>query len=245
MRQNRDGSASNTDGDEGGSGRRASLWLLAIPVLLIVAPLVLLRNYEVLTKTLAPGTDSTFIYRLRLFDVITLKAQPDVKPSLDVFAAYLLVVASTLAFGCALLLHLNGVARRRLQFFLLVGVGALWLGADELMGGHETIGTNLSFLADLPGVHNADDVVVAVYGLIAVAIVWSFRDMLREANNALWLFAAAVATMVVASGLDLVGARWLEEPSEVVAAMLGLLGFGALALHHLIAAGVVTVPQTD
>ena len=117
-------------------------WLFAVPPLLLVLALILLRNYEVLAKTLVPGTDSSYVYRMRLFDAFTLKAQPDVKPSLDVVNTYVLVVASTLSFGCALLLHLNGVARRPLRFFLVVGIGALWLAADELMGGHETIGAN-------------------------------------------------------------------------------------------------------
>ena len=111
------------------------LWLLAVPPLVLVFALILLRNYQVLAKTLVPGTYDTFVYRLRLFDAITLKAQPDVKPSLDVVNTYVLVVASTLSLGCALLLHLNGVARRPLRFFLLIGIGALWLAADELMGG--------------------------------------------------------------------------------------------------------------
>ena len=90
-----------------------------------------------------------------------------------------------------------------------------------------------------------DDAIVAVYGLIAIAIVWYFRDVLREAHHALRLFGASVLTLILASILDLIGVHWLEEPVEVVASMLGPLGFGALALHHLIAAGVVVRPQAE
>ena len=226
----------------GAGGRRVPRWLIAIPPLLFVAALVVLRNYEVLQKTLVAGTDSTYIYRLRVFDAITLKAQPDVKPSLDVIVAYFLVATSTLAFGCSFLLYLNRVAPRPLRFFLLIGIGALWLGADELMGGHETIAANLPFLADLPGVHRADDVIVVIYAAIAIAILWSFRDVVRGAHRAMRLFAAAVAVAAAASVLDVVGAQWLEEPLEVVAAMIGLLGFGAFALHHLTVAGLVRRP---
>ncbi|MEI7761527.1 MAG: hypothetical protein WCJ67_12345 [Thermoleophilia bacterium] len=235
--------AGHTDAGARGGVRCTPRWLIAVLPLLLLVALILMRSYEVMSKSLAPGSDSTFIYQLRFFDAITLKAQPDVQPSLDVINAYVLVVVSTLALFSSVLLYLNGGARRPLRFFLLVGIGTLWLAADELMGGHETIAANLPFLADLPGIDHGDDAIMVIYAVVAIAIVFYFRDLLREATYALRLFAAAVLTTVVGSSLDVIRGQWLEEPVEVIASMLVLFGFAALMLHHLVRAGVVKRPQ--
>ena len=128
---------------------RRGLILIALPVLaLLVFAALASQNYEVVSKTRLYDSDT--LYEIRLFDAFNVKAKPDVKPSPDVLNSLLLVVAATLSLGTAILLGLVSSAPRPRRFFGIVSAGAAFLAADELMGGHETIGQNLGFLADLP-----------------------------------------------------------------------------------------------
>ena len=211
--------------------------MILVPVVLVALGALLFANYEVVSKTRLYDEDT--LYEIRLFDAVTIKAKPDVKPSPDVLNSLLLVVAATLSLGTAILLGLVASAPRPRRFFGIVSAGAAFLAADELMGGHETIGQNLGFLADLPGIDRADDAVVVVYGLIALALIVIFRDVILSARGAMRYFAAAVAVMALASALDVLGVTGVEEAVEILGSLLGLLGFGALAMHHLRAAGVI------
>ena len=213
--------------------------LVVAPIVLVVVGFILLRNYEVLEKQPVPGATDSYLYRIRLFDAVTFKAEPDVIPSLDIVNTYVLVVASTLSLATAFLLNLTTRRPPSLHFFVMVGVGSLWLAADELLGGHETIGNNATFLGDLFHASHPDDPVIVIYVLIGLAIVIAYRRVILEARNAMKFFGAAVAALAVAAAADSLSVAALEEPVEVLGSLLGLMGFGALALHHLHAAGIV------
>ena len=217
--------------------RRSSI-LIAVPVLaLLVLGALASQNYEIVSKTKLYDADT--LYEIRLFDAVTVKAKPDVKPSPDVLNSLLLVIAATLSLGTAVLLHMLAAAARPKLFFAVVAAGAYFLAGDELMGGHESIGYNLEFLADLPGIDRADDAVVVAYGLVALAIVILFRDVILGARGAMKYFAAAVVILGLASLLDVLAVPGLEEMVEILGSLVGLLGFGALALHYLREAGVI------
>ena len=217
---------------------RRPLLLIGLPLLALLVLLVLAsQNYEVLSKKRLYDSDT--LYEIRLFDLFNVKAKPDVKPSPDVLNSLLLVIAATLSLGTAVLLHMLAAAPRPRLFFGVVAAGAYFLAADELMGGHESIGLNLEFLADLPGIDRPDDAVIVFYGLIALAVVVLFRDVILGARGAMKYFAAAVVIMGLASVLDVLAVPGLEELMEILGSFVGLLGFGALALHYLREAGVI------
>jgi hypothetical protein len=97
------------------------------------------------------------------------------------------------------------------------------LALDEIFAVHQTVGHNLGFLADLPGVDRPDDVVFALLGVAALAFVWSFRDILLSRRRPTQLFALGGAFFVIAVLGD-VTSRSFEEPAEVVAAGFILAG---------------------
>jgi hypothetical protein len=225
--------------------RRYRPWLLAsAPVLAVVLGYVALHSYEVVSKGPAPDAADSILYHLRVFGV-ALEVVPEVKPSPDVLNSYLLVVGSTLSFGAAVLIALNRPQMVRVvRLLAIVGAGALYLAADELMAFHENIGRNLPWLADLPGVTHPDDVIPLLYGLIALAVIVRFRDVIFAAQRAIRLFAVAGGLFVVAALLDVADlSQALEDFVEVASTCTGLIAFGALLVHHLRLAGVV--PEAD
>jgi hypothetical protein len=226
--------------------KRYRPWLLAsIPVLAVALGYVALQSYEVVSKGPAPDATDSILYHLRVFGV-SLEVVPEVKPSPDVLNTYLLVVGSTLAVGAAVLIALNRPQMMRVvHCFAIIGAGALYLAADELMAFHENIGRNLPWLADLPGVTHPDDVLPLLYGLIALGIVVYFRDVIFAAHEAIKLFVLAGGLFVVAAILDVVDlSQSLEDFVEVASSCTGLIAFGALLVHHLRLAGVVPEPGT-
>lgn len=227
--------------------KRYRPWLLAsLPVIAVVLGYVALHSYEVVSKTPAPDAADSILYHLRVFGV-SLEAIPEVKPSADVLNSYLLVVGSTISVGAALLIHLNQPGMvRAVRFFMITGIGTLYLSADELMAFHENIGLNMSWLADLPGVQHPDDVIPLLYGVIALGLIFYFRDVIFAAREAVRLFALAGALFVCAALLDISNlSQSLEDFVEVASTCTGLVAFGALLVHHLRLAGVVPAAETN
>lgn len=109
-------------------------------------------------------------------------------------------------------------------FYRLVLAGALWLGADEMFLLHETLSAN----APIP-----DPVVLAIYGLGALAAcAFGWRELARR-PVALRLLALGASFHVAALGMDFVQERftWLpEEPFEMLAAGIYALAFVVLAV---------------
>ena len=127
---------------------------------------------------------------------------------------------------------LVGFAAGRTWWMLtLSAAGGIWLGLDEGLALHETIGHNLGFLADLPGVRAPDDLIVAVYVVLAVAFAVAYRDLLATSRAALRLFAAGLALAALAAVLDfgsLISAR-NEDVVETLAGFVLLAGYVTLA----------------
>ena len=92
---------------------------------------------------------------------------------------------------------------------------------------HESIGHNLPFLADLPGVKRPDDVLILLYLPGALAFGWWFRDVLRAHRTTLWCMTAAISCFALSAVCDLLSVR-LEEWFELMAGLFIAAGLVAL-----------------
>ena len=95
-------------------------------------------------------------------------------------------------------------AGRTWRMLTLSAAASIWLGLDEGLALHETLGHNLGFLADLPGVRAPDDLILVVYLILAVAFAIVHRDLLAASRAASRLFVVALAIVVAAVVFDFV-----------------------------------------
>ena len=98
---------------------------------------------------------------VRVLDSVTVYVDGEPKPGLSVIGGIGLIVLATAAFMTAAALRIAGRRGRLMAFYLLIGAGLGYAGLDELFAIHESIGHNLQFLADVPGVTRPDDLVLA------------------------------------------------------------------------------------
>jgi hypothetical protein len=222
--------------------------LIAIAVVALVAAGVLAASarslYEVEDKgrNLLPY-DAGRVYKVRVFDSFTMYADGESKVEADTIEGILLVATATAALIAFLLLRAAGGDRQRLRFYLLAFLGIGFLALDELFSIHETIGHNMRFLRDLPGVERPDDVIFASYGIPALAFLIYFRDVFLASRRATILIGLGVALFGLSAVSDIAAAPFeeafsLEEGSfEEAVELLGVIsiaaGFGALISEHL------------
>jgi hypothetical protein len=203
-------------------GALASLYLLAR------------SNHETLAKgSLVPYTNSD-VYRIRLFDRVTVYAQPESKETIEIVHSWLLVAVSSVSLMTVIFLwSTNGYEDRGVPaFFFFAWLGAGFLAIDEVIGVHENIGHNLRFLSDLPIINRPDEGVIAVYLLAALAFIVIFRRVLIRSRAALFFFALAFAMFVVAAVADMRDVHG-EEVTEVIAASTLVIGFFVLTADEL------------
>ncbi|MEA2403206.1 MAG: hypothetical protein QOK00_3609 [Thermoleophilaceae bacterium] len=196
---------------------------VALAALVSLAPSL----YEIVEKgrgpPLVPYEGTGLIYKVRVLDVFDVYADAESRPSPDKLSSTGLVAAASMALMTLLLLRAAlGDARRR-RFYALAAAGLAYLAADELFAIHETLGHNLQFLADLPGVERPDDVVFLSYSVPLAIFAWAFRDILLANRRAVQLFAVGTGFFLVAAAADLAGVS-IDEPAEVVAAICLLSG---------------------
>lgn len=203
----------------------ASILGLVILALALMAPSL----YEVQDhgRDIVPYPNAGDVYKIRVLDTVTVYADGESRPIPDKISSAGLVAAATMTLIAALLLNAAGAGRRKRRFYTLATIGLAALAFDEIFAVHQTIGHNLRFLADLPGVDRPDDVVFALIGLAALAFVWSFRDILLSRRRPTQLFAVGAAFFGIAVLGD-VTSRGFEEPAEVVAAGFCLAGLVVL-----------------
>jgi len=205
---------------------------MAIAVAVAVALVLLAPSlYDVVDKgrgpPIVPYEHSGLVYKVRVLDAFTLYADEESRPSADKLSTVGLVAAAAMALMTFLLLNAAGSERRLRRFYALAAAGLAYLALDELMAVHETIGHNLQFLADLPGVERPDDLVFMSYAIPLAIFAWWFRDVLFADRRAARLFAVGTLFYAVAVVADLAGVA-IDEPSEVVAA--ACLGAGLVLL---------------
>ena len=122
------------------------------------------------------------------------------------------------------------------RFWSLAAVGFVWLAADELFALHEDIDRGVHAVLGLDPEHpvtdHLDDVILASYGVAAIALAHRYRaDLGRLAWMQVILLAgfALFTVMVVADFLN--WPKALEEGIKVVAGTVILLGFLAARLQ--------------
>jgi hypothetical protein len=224
--------------DEPRSRHRALAWTaVALIVLgLMVVVFAASRSYVVVEKgRLLDYTQGT-VYKVRVFGV-ELYAENEVKPTLDVLnAALLLIIASVSMLGALLLNRLRGRATRRLQVFLgLAALGSGYLAADELLAIHESLGHNMRFLAGAFGSEQPDGAVQLAYAVPIGAFAWVFRDLFLTSRTVKWLFGVGAGLFAIAllgDGRDLLNTTQ-EDFIESCASVVLVAGFVVLTMDHI------------
>ena len=177
--------------------------------------------------------DSGVVHKVEVGDFLTVYVDDESKRiGADLISGMVLVALATAAAITLLLLSAAGAAKRLRVFYALSALGLGFLAFDELGAIHETLGHNMPFLVDLPGVHRPDDVVYAVYVLPALAFLFFFRDILASSRLGRRLFVGAFALFVIAGLLDVAGLA-LDEPFEILVAVAIAAGFVSLMVTHL------------
>jgi hypothetical protein len=211
--------------------RRRLVVAVAVVFLGLVALVSLAPSlYDVVAKgkgpPIVPYEDSGLVYKVRVVDLFTVYADGESRPNPDKLSSAALVALASMALMTWLLLNAVAADPQRRRFYAFATAGLAYLAADELFAIHETVGHNLQFLADLPGVKRPDDVVFLCYVLPLGAFAWAFRDILLGNRRAVQLFAVGACFFVIAALGDLAGVS-VDEPAELAA---GICLMGGLVL---------------
>jgi hypothetical protein len=224
------------DGADAKRGSAAKLALLGAGALVGAAGVAMFfapSLYEVVDqgRDLRPY-ESGEIYEIRVADSVTVYAAEESRPDTDAISGSALVALATASLMTFLLLAATGAAMRLRAFYAVAAAGFAFLALDELFAVHETVGHNLLFLSDLPGIERPDDAIFALYVIPAVAFLLYFRDILTGSRRAVWLFAAAIGVFLLAGLSDVAGVG-TDELLEVVSAGFIVGGFVTLIVAHL------------
>ena len=190
---------------------------LGLAILVLIAP----DLYEVQDKGRGPPIvpyDSGVVYKVRVLDTFTLYAPKEARPDPDKVTALGLGAGATMSLITALLLGAAGGDRRLRAFYGFATAGLVLLTLDESFALHESIGHNLQFLADVPGVERPDDLIFALYVVPLGIFAWLFRDVLTANARAVRLFAVGTVLFLIAAAGDLAGTG-IDEPAEALAAI--------------------------
>ncbi len=216
--------------------RRVVLVLLgALACLAVLAVLVAATDgpaYEVRGNADVPYPAGP-VKEVRVLDSITVYVDGEPKPGQSVVGGIALIVLATAAFMTAAALHIAARRGRLIAFYLLISAGLGYAGLDELFAIHESIGHNLRFLADLPGVSRPDDLVVASYVIPAAGFAYFFRDIFLSSAKAAAALAAGLGFFALAAAGDLAGKTTVEGYMELCSGLCIALGLALLMYAHL------------
>jgi hypothetical protein len=192
--------------------------------------------YDVLDKgrgqPLVPYEGTGLIYKIRVLDLVNIYADEESRPTPDKLSTVGLVGAASMSLMTLLLLSAVAAPDRLRRFYAFATAGLAFLAFDELFAFHETLGHNLRFLADLPGVERPDDIVFFLYVVPLAAFAWSFRGVLLSNRNALGLFAVGTVFFGISAAADLAGVG-IDEPAEVVASLCLFAGLAVITVAVL------------
>jgi hypothetical protein len=228
-----------------GASRGRRLIAASVVVLAILAMLALAAPslYEVRDKghgpPLVPYEGTGLVYEIRVLDLFDAYADEESRPTPDKLSSIGLVAAASMSLMTLLLLNAAAAGPRVRRFYAFATAGLIFLAADELFAFHETLGHNLRFLADLPGVERPDDLVFLSYSVPLAIFAWAFRDILLAERTAVQLFAVGGALYAIAVVGDLAGVG-VDEPAEVIAAVClagGLVVLTAATLRRELGLG--------
>lgn len=137
------------------------------------------------------------------------------------------------AAGCAGLVAYAriGPRHRGAVYWLLGGLGMLFLGVDERLDFHERLGEHLEdWGLSVPGFHDLDGLVLVGFALIGLAVSFAFhRELLAHTDVFALLLAGAGFTLVAFALDDFTSndgvASWAEERAEWLGSVAYLLAF--------------------
>ena len=172
------------------------------------------------------------VERVRLVGAVDVYVDGEPRPGASIFGAIGLLVLATASLVTFVALRFAGARRHLRLFWLIAAAGLAVAGADELLAIHETIGHNLRFLADVPGVKRPDDLLLLLYLPGALAFAWWFREVLREHRLTLGCMVAAIVCFALSAAGDLASSR-AEEWFELLAGLFIATGLLALMHRHL------------
>lgn len=174
------------------------------------------------------------VEELELFGRFTLYRDREVLTQMDVFNGFLLIAIASTSFFVSLLLSASDRIERRFVCFLVAAFVAAYLAADEVLGLHETLGANLRFLAQLPGIRHPDDGVFAAYALPVAVFAYCFRTIFMSSRRALGVLALGGCLYVLGAVMDVTSVRF-EEYVEPLSSFALLIGFVSLGYQQLVA----------
>lgn len=119
------------------------------------------------------------------------------------------------------------------SYWLFAGMGMVYLGFDELLNVHETLGRNLweAGVPNPPGFNHLDDFLVLLYACAGLAVTIGYLPELRRSGRAVIMpFGLALGLLGVSIVIDATApvegiAPYFEETSELLGTMLFALAF--------------------
>jgi hypothetical protein len=223
---------------EGGGLAPRRVVVLAVSALAALAVLGVLVTaasrpaYDVRGNAEVPY-DAGTVKEVRVLDSFTVYVDGEPKPGASVIGGIALIVLATASFMTAAALRIAGRRGRLIAFYLLISAGLGYAGLDELFAIHESIGHNLQFLADVPGVSRPDDLVIAAYLIPAGAFAYLFRDVLLSNTPAALALGAGLGFFALSAAGDLAGSRTAEEFMELCSGICIAGGLAVLMYSHL------------
>src|SRR5215207_1688318 len=218
--------------------RRSRLMIVAAVATVALAAVLFSASslYDVVDKgkgpPIVPYEGGGVVYKVRVLDLFNVYADEESRPAPDKLSSVGLVAAASMSLMTLLLLTAAGAGARRRRFYAFATAGLALLAADELFAFHETLGHNLRFLADLPGVERPDDLVFLSYALPVGVFAWLFRDIFLADRLTVQLLAVGAVFYAVAAAGDIAGVG-VDEPAEGVAAICLLAGLVILTAATL------------
>lgn len=215
------------------SGRPAKgpllAWLIAAAIGVLVLGLYatgdVVEEGEILPYTTANAERISTVLGFEL----TVQNEPPNR--VDSLTAALLAAVGMI--GVLLLLARPQAEARDQWFYGLLALGAAFLAIDEVLGLHETIGANMRFLGDLPGVNSPEDVVFGLYLLPALAFLIVFKQKLTVTKLSRNAIALGLLLYIAAAILDVLDALLDEQLVETASIAALAVGFTAIALTDL------------
>lgn len=226
-----------TDSGLANSAGKSALFVIVflIVTVVVIVAVTLPFNYEVIAKGQLLDYTQGRIYELRLYDRFNVYIEPEIKPNKDFLNGAMLGAVSFIAMTFSICLHAFGVRGYAVarQFFAVLSVGFLYLAADELLGIHESMGHNLQYLSAVPGIERPDDLIIVMYGLVALLFLIVYRKFLWRYRRAGRWFAATLVLFGFAAAADAFSSRY-EEYLELlgsVCLVIGTMDLGLLTLR--------------
>ncbi len=207
--------------------------LVAVAIFVACALLGAAATAHVVARgQLLPYTSST-VERVRVFGGPELWLDREALSPLDALNGLILATGAGMASLAAALTRRWRGPRRVFRFLALLAVGMGFLALDEQLGVHETIGFNLDFLADIPGVGSPEDVIFALYAVPVTAFLVGYRDLLLASPRGLFLAIVGILLFAAAACLELASVPRVEQWIEPSASLALVAGLSLVAVHHL------------